>query len=816
MGNLLQDLRFGARMLLKNPGFTLIAVVTLALGIGANTAIFSVVNAVILRPLPFHQPERLVQVFDNFQKQNLTRINVSVPEFFDYQRETKSFEKLAAYASFNANLAALDNRAPERLQALAVTHELFDLLGVAPYKGRGFNADEDMEGHDNTIIISYGLWQRRFGSDPNVVGRTVSINAQDFSIVGIMPKDFNFPQQTEVWATFGFTPQQLTQAARGSRFLNVIGRLKPNVTLKQAQSEMDTIGARIVEQYPQNYSPQKSGWAITVVPLLEVYVGDIRPALLILLGAVGFVLLIACANVTNLLMARGAARQRELAIRTALGASRLRVVRQLLTESLLLSVTGGVAGLLLAVWGVELLTRWTPANVPRISNVSVDSRVLLFTFLVSLLTGLLFGLIPALQASRTDLNETLKEGGRTGAGGARRGRIRNVLIVSEVALALVLLVGAGLLLKSFNRLLSVDPGFDPNNVLTMNVSLPQRGYEEPPKRANFYREAVERISRLPGVETASAVSILPLSPTTQSGTTTAENSVVGPDDLSVEADWRWITPGYFKTMSATLLKGRYFTEEDKEGSPRVAIVDESFARRFYPNEDAIGKRIKRGGFKSENPWMTIVGIVKYISNKRLDTGSHVQAYFPYYQDPQPNSMSLAVRTNRSVDASSMSASVRQAVQEVDRNQPIYNIRTMQQVVSESVAQQRLSMLLLVVFACAALLLAAVGLYGVLAYLVNMRTHEIGIRMALGASGRDVLKMIVGQGMLLTLIGIAIGLVGAFALTRIMSSLLFDVRATDPVTFIVVSLVLASVAFLACLIPARRATRVDPMTALRYE
>jgi putative ABC transport system permease protein len=816
MGNLLQDLRFGARLLLKQPGFTLIAVVTLALGIGANTAIFSVVNAVILRPLPYPQPERLVQVFDNFHKQNLTRINVSVPEFSDYQRDAQSFEKLAAYASFNANLAATDNRAPERLQALAVTHELFDVLGVAPLKGRVFTPEEDLEGHDNTVVISYGLWQRRFGGDPGVVGRTVSINAQDLTIVGIMPKDFSFPQQTEVWATFGFTPQQQAQTARGSRFLNVIGRLKPGVTVEQAQREMDTVGGRMVQQYPMNYSPERSGWAVSVVPLLDVYVGAIRPALLILLGAVCFVLLIACANVTNLLMARGAARQRELAIRTALGASRLRVVRQLLTESLLLSVIGGGAGLLLAVWGVEMLTRWTPANVPRIQNVTIDSRVLFFTFLVALLTGLLFGLLPALQSSRTDLNETLKEGGRTGAGGARRQRIRSVLIVSEVALALMLLVGAGLLLKSFNRLLSVDPGFDPDNVLTMNVSLPQRGYEQPQQRAGFYHETVQRISTLPGVETAGAVSILPLSPTTQSGTTTAENSVVGPDDIGVEADWRWITPDYFKTMNATLVRGRAFTEEDKEGTPLVAIVDETFARRFYPNEDAIGKRIKRGSFKSQNPWMTIVGVVRYIKNKRLDTGSHVQAYFPYYQDPQPNAMSLAVRTRPGVDPASLSASVRQTVQQVDRNQPIYNIKTMQQIVSESVAQQRLSMLLLAIFAGAALVLAAVGLYGVLAYLVSIRTHEIGIRMALGASRRDVLKLIVGQGMLLTMIGIVIGLAGAFLLTRIMSSLLFGVRATDPVTFIIVSVVLATVAMLACLIPARRATRVDPMVALRYE
>lgn len=816
MGTIFQDLRFGARMLLKQPGFTLIAIVTLALGIGANTAIFSVVNAIILRPLPFREPERLVAVFDNFQKQNLNRINVSVPEFYDYQKETKSFEKLAAYASFNANLSATDNRAPERLQALAVTHELFDLLGVAPYKGRGFTPEEDMEGHDNTVILSYGLWQRRFGADPNVVGRTVNINAQDLTVVGIMPPDFNFPQQTEVWATFGFTPQQLSMQQRGSRFLNVIGRLKPGVTLEQAQAEMDSVAALVARQNPQNYAPEKSGWGINVVPLLDVYVGDLRPALLILLGAVGFVLLIACANVTNLLMARGAARQKELAIRTALGASRLRVMRQLLTESLLLSLLGGAAGLLLAIWGIELLTRWTPANVPRIADVGIDGRVLFFTFLVSLVTGVLFGLLPAMQASRTDLNETLKEGGRAGSGGARRQRIRSALIISEVALALVLLVSAGLMLKSFNRLLSVDPGFDPGNVLTVNVSLPQRGYEEPQKRAAFYHDAVGRISTLPGVESASAVSILPLSPTTQSGTTTAENSSVGPDDIGVEADWRWITPDYFKTMSATLVRGRNFTEDDKEGAERVAIVDETFARRFYPNEDAIGKRIKRGGFKSQNPWMTIVGVIKYIKNKRLDAGSHVQAYFPYYQDPQPNSMSLAVRTRPTIDPVSLSPSVRQAVQEVDRNQPIYNIRTMQQIVSESVAQQRLSMLLLAIFACSALLLAAVGLYGVLAFLVNMRTHEIGIRMALGASTRDVLKLIVGQGMLLTIIGIAVGLVGAFALTRIMSSLLFGVSATDPWTFMGVALILALVAFVACLIPARRATRVDPMVALRYE
>jgi len=821
MMTLWQDIKYGARTLLKTPGFTIVAVLALALGIGANTAIFSVVNSVLLRPLPFNEPDRLVAIYDNFLKQDLLRIDVSVPEFIDYQEQAHSFESLAAYSDFNANLAATDGAEPERIEAQAVTHELFAVLGATPHQGRIFLPEEDQPGRDNVVLIGYGLWQRRFGGNAGVVGQSLSVNGQNMTVVGVMSPGFAFPQAAELWAPFGFTPEQRAQTQRGSRFLSVVGRLKPDVSVAQAQAEMDATANNIVQRYPQNYgsSPQKSGWSISVVPLHDVYVGDIRPALLVLLGAVGFVLLIACANVTNLLLARGAAREKELAIRAALGAGRLRVIRQLLTESVLLALVGGAVGLLLAVWGVELLTSLMPDNLSRMGEVRLDGRVLGFTFAVSLLTGVLFGLAPAWQASQSNPNETLKEGGRSGAGGGKRQRVRSALIVSEVALALVLLIGAGLMLKSFGRLLNINPGFNPDYVLTMRVplpALPGTTYAEPPARAAFYRQTLTRVAALPGIERVAATSILPLSPTTSSGTTTAENSVVGPNDLAVEADWRWVTPDYFNALDATLVRGRYFAEGDTRETERVAVVDESFARRFYPGEDAIGKRIKRGGFNSQNPWMKIVGIVRHIKHRRLEADSHVQAYFPYYQDSLPAAMSLVVRARPGTDPASLSVAVRGAVQEVDKNQPVFNVRTMQQIVSESVAQQRLSMLLLAVFAGLALLLAAIGLYGVMAYLVSTRKHEIGIRMALGARAADIFKLVISQGMVLTLIGIGVGLLGAFALTRLMASLLYGVSATDPLTFAVITLLLAGVALLACYIPARRATKVDPIIALRYE
>ncbi len=825
MRTLWQDFRFSFRMLWKNPTVSVVAIITLALGIGANTAIFSVVNSVLLRPLPYPEPNRLATIYGNFSSQNLSRIPTSVPEFMDYREQAKSFEHLAAYASFNANLDATDGVEAERIEGLIATHELFDTLGIRPQMGRAFTPEEDTPGRDNVVVLGYGLWQRRFGGNANAVGQSVMINGQKMAIIGVMPRGFNFPQEAELWVPFGFTPQQLEQTQRGSRYLNVIGRFKPGVSLSQAQAGMDAVAKNFEQQYAKNYGTQQGGgWAISVVPLLDVYVGDIRPALFVLLGAVGFVLLIACANVTNLLLARSTARQKEIAIRTALGAGRRRMVQQLLTESVLLALIGGVAGLLIAVWGIDLLTKLTPANLSRMGEVRIDGRVLGFTFVVSLLTGVVFGLAPALQASQVNPNETLKEGRRSGAGASgKRQRLRSALIVAEVALALVLLIGAGLMIKSFGRLLSVDPGFDANNVLTMRVplpALPGTPYAEAPQRAAFYRQTLSRVAALPGVESASAISLLPLAATSSSGTTTAENSAVGPNDISVEADWRWVTPDYFKTLGLTLVKGRFLAESDTAETERVAVVDESFARRFYPNEDVIGKRVKRGGFSSQNPWMTVVGVVRHVKNRRLDTDTHVQIYFPYYQETvaasMPASMSLVVKAKPGTDPASLSASVRRAVQETDKNQPVFNIRTMRQIVDESVAQQRLLMLLLGVFALLAVVLAVVGLYGVMSYVVQMRTHEIGLRMALGAQRRDVLRMVIGQGMILTIVGIAIGLIAAFALTRVMVSLLYGVSATDPVTFVLVPALLAFVALAANYIPARRATKVDPMTALRYE
>jgi putative ABC transport system permease protein len=763
-----QDLRFGLRMLLKKPGFTLIAILTMALGIGANTAIFSVVNAVLLNPLPFEEPESLIRIYGHFLAISQDNMSASVPEFTDYREQTQSFEHVAGYDDFSANLTPTDGE-PERVEALAVTPELFSVLKVTPQAGRVFLPEEAQDGHDDVVLVSNELWRRRFGADSNIVGQKVIVNGRNHIVVGIMPEGFAFPQRTELWKPLWFPAEQYDQQRRGNRGVDVIGRLKQTVSLPVAQAEMDHLAAQLTQQYPRNY--ESRGWTIAVVPLLEDYVGQARKGLLVLLGAVAFVMLIACANVANLSLTRATARRQEIALRLALGAARWRVTRQLLTESVLLAFVGGVAGLLLAAWGTGLLLRFAPDDLPRIHEVRVDGRVLAFTFGVSLVTGILFGLLPALAASNPDLNETLKEGGRGGTGTAKRRRMRSAFVIAEITLALVLLVGAGLMLKSFWRLQRVDPGFNPDGVLTMRMLLPFETYQKPAQRGAFYKQVLERIQSAPGVEAVSAVSRIPLTQGGNSGTISGENSAVGPSDLPVEAEWRWVAPDYFTAIGTTLLAGRTFTDADAEGAPLVAVVDESFAQRYYPNEDPVGKRIKRGKLDSTRPWMTIAGVVRHVQSRGLDATSGVQVYFPFYQDPTAYNMSLVIRTS-AADPRSLSGTVRAAIQSLDKNQPVFDVFTLRQIVGDSMAQRRFSMLLMGIFAAVALALAAVGIYGVLSYSVAQRTHEIGIRVALGAQTSDVLKLIIGEGMRLTSIGVAIGLGAAFALKRLLETLLF--------------------------------------------
>ena len=809
---MLSDLRFALRMLLKNPGFTFVAVLTMALGIGANTAIFSVVNAVLLNPLPFPQPERLIRIYGHFFATSQDNMSASVLEFTDYRDQTQSFEQIAAYDDFSANLTPAGGE-PERVEALFVTPELFSVLKVTPQAGRAFLPEEAQDGHDDVVLISDELWRRGFGANPNIVGEKVIVNGRNNTVVGIMPPGFSFPQRTALWKPLWFPADQYDQQRRGNRGLDVIGRLRPSVSLPIAQAEMDHLAAQLTEQYPRNY--ESRGWSISVVPLLDDYVGNARTGLLVLLGAVAFVMLIACANVANLSLTRATARRQEIAVRLALGASRFRVTRQLLTESVLLAVVGGAAGLLLATWGAGLLLRFAPGDLPRIQEVRLDGRVLAFTFAVSLITGILFGLIPALAASNPDLNETLKEGGRSGTGGAKRQRMRSAFVIAEITLALVLMVGAGLMLKSFWRLQQVDPGFNPDGVLTMRMMLPFEIYQKPPQRAAFYKTLLERIETTPGVEAVSAASIVPLMQGGSSATVSGENSAVGPTDLPVEAELRWVTPDYFTSIGTSLLSGRSFTEDDVSGAPLVAVIDESFAQRHYPNDNPIGKRIKRGKLDSTRPWLTIVGVVRHIQSRRLDATSGVQVYLPFYQDPTAYNMSLVVRTSQP-DPLLLSGTLRSVIQSLDNNQPVYDVYSLRQIVGDSMAQRRFSMLLMGLFASVALVLAAVGIYGVMSYSVAQRTHEIGIRIAVGAQTSDVLKLVIRHGMKLTFIGLAIGLTAALGLTRLLETLLFGISASDWVTYAEIATLLTAVAFLACYVPARRASQVDPMIALRQE
>jgi putative ABC transport system permease protein len=812
MGTLWQDVRFGVRMLLKKPVFTAIAVLALALGAGANTAIFSVVNGVLLRPLPFKDPDKLVRLGE-WSKQ-VPGMSIAYPNFKDWRERNHVFDGLAATQFDSYNLTGGDE--PERLQGRNVSYNFFDVLGVVPSVGRGFRADEDRAGAPRVCMLSHGLWQRRFGGDSKIVGKPLALNGESYTVVGVLPQDYRFGTQTDVFVPLGLKEDGENMRPRDNHpGIYAYARLKDGVSFEQAETEMKAIAAQLAEEYPKT----NTGNGVTLTPLREYFVGDVRTSLLVLLAAVGFVLLIACANVANLLLARAASRAREIAVRKAMGASRWRIIRQLLTESVMLSALGGVVGLLLAMWGVDVLRRASIDLLPTTAEIGLDRNVLFFTFGVSLLTGILFGLAPALQASKSDLSESLKEGGRSGADGAARNRVRSLLVVAEVALSLVLLVGSGLLVRSFLLLRDTDTGFDQKNLLTLQLSY-RVGKEEGQRAVNFLRAVEEKVRALPGVSAVAVSNGVPLLGVSETGLQIKGRPPAEPGKQPMTVSF-WTTPGHLDALGIRLMRGRFINEHDTEGAQPVVVIDEELARLHFGGEEPVGQYLA-GNPENGMPDYLIVGVVGHVKNYGLDSPGPVQAqiYRARAQVPEKFQPILAERVTLLVrtlqEPESLTASVRRAVQEVDPNQPVYNVQTMEQVVSDSIATQRLSMMLLIIFAGVAVVLAAVGIYGVMSYAVAMRTHEIGVRMALGAQGGDVLKMVVRQGMVLVLAGVGVGLLGSAALTRLMSGLLYGVSATDPLTFAGVPVLLFVVALVACLVPARRATKVDPMEALRYE
>ena len=802
MQTLIRDLQYGIRMLIRKPGFTLIAVVTLALGIGANTMIFSVVNAVLLSPLPFPDSARLVRLGESHQKY---KANFTYASFYDLGNETESLENIAAARFWSDNLT--DSAEPEQVSIMLVSANFFAALGVPPQLGRTFLPEEDSPGRNNVVVLSHALWQRRYGGDPNLIGKPIKVSGNERTVIGVMPSGFQsnvlFSGQYDLWAPLMWGGS--LRDNRRSHLLAVIARLKPRATIARAEGELGALAAGIEQQNPGVDDPELG---VTVVGLQDRLVAPMRPALMVLLCAVGCVLLIACANVANLVLARSAAREREMAIRLALGASRWRIARQLHTESALLGVAGGAAGLLLAVWGVDSITAFAPANLPRIDEVRIDARVLGFTLFTSLLTGILFGLAPALQLPRLSIHEVVKDGGR-GSVGTRRRWLRHILVVAEVAAALVLLIGAGLLINSFLRLQQVDRGFDARNVLTLNLTLSR--YSTTEQQVAFLKDALERVAQTPGARAAGLTSTLPLR-----GGPSTEFVIEGRPPLEVgdepSADIRIIDPNYFHAMGILIQAGRPFAETDSTDAPRVMVINENMARRFWPDEDPIGKRVT---MKDWGPPLTgeIVGIASDVKANGLDSETRPMIYWPYPQFPTIFN-SIVVRTEG--DPLSLVGAIKSQIWSVDPAQPIASVETMETVLADSVAPRRFNMLLIGIFAALALALAAIGIYGVISYTVSQRTHEIGIRMAMGARGSDVLKLVVGQGMTLALAGVVVGLAAAFGLTRLMSSLLFGVSPTDAVTFALIATLLAGVALVACIVPARRATKVDPMVALRYE
>ncbi|MEY2577917.1 MAG: hypothetical protein QOI49_741 [Verrucomicrobiota bacterium] len=817
---MIREFRLAFRSLVKTPGFTLVAVITVALAIAANTAVFSLVNALLIRPLPFKAPQNLVLLFEKFSGQGLDQIPVSAPEYLDWEKQTRSYERIAAFNFADFNLTGGDT--PERIQGAVVTPSLFQLLGVAPTKGRAFNDSEFGEGNDGVVMISERLWRRRFNSDPQVVGTQVSINGRSVTVIGIMPANFEFPlplfgvqggtfaERADMWKPIAFTKSELE--SRGSRSYGIIGRLKSGVTVAQAQAEANTIVANWHPLFPDNYEPSTK-FGATIYPLHDLVIGGMRPALMILLGAVAVVLLIACANLTTMLLARAGAREREFAIRLALGAGRMQLVRQMLSESVLLAIIGGTAGVVLAIWGLDLLRSIGAQTVPRIAEVNLDLRVLLVTLGTAVVTGIVIGLIPALASGKPELTEALKEGGRGATSGLRRNRLRNALVIAEVALALVLLVGAGLLLKSFVRLQNVHPGFETKNVLTMEVALPLLKYPRGKPVADFYAEAIRRVKELPGVEAAAFTSILPLSGTNSDSSFAIEGRDPAVDKVYPDEEIRDITPEYFSVIKVPLLQGRFFNDSDQFDGPGVVIVNNSFAKKWFPNQDVIGKRITFSDTrKPDAKWITIVGLVGDMRHRGLDLDPKPEYYGAHNQTPY-RGMILAVRSAQ--DPRSLTTAIRREISRLDPDLPAANVRTLEQVAADSIAPRRLSVVLIGVFAVVALVLASVGIYGVMSFLVVQRTHEIGVRMALGAQRADVLRLVIGRAAKLVLFGTGIGLLLGVLSSSALRSLLYNVGAFDPTTFLTVTFALCAVSFLASYIPALRATRADPMIALGH-
>jgi len=821
MHTLWQDIRYGARMLLKNPGITFVVILALALGIGANTAIFSVVNAVLLRPLPYAEPDSLL--FLNERSPVLDEMSISYPNFTDWRNQNHVFEKIGVYNRESYNLTGAGEA--ERILTAQASADLFSALRVNAAVGRVFTNEEDQPGGTPVVVLSHGLWQRRFGGQMSILNQSLTLNGKSYTVIGVMPQGFQYPSRVEMWVPVGQLSGETSWKERGNHpGLYAVARLKPGATLAQAQADMENIAANLEKQYPDS----NAGNRVRIRTLMETYVSDVRSALWVLFGAVAFVLLIACANIANLLLARATARQKEMAIRSAMGAGRWRIARQLLTESVLLSITGGILGLLIARWCVDFILYISPNAIPRSKEISLDWRVLAFTIGVSFLTGILFGLVPSMQAGVVDVHETLKE---TGRGTTRRHWLRSSLVVVEVASTLVLLIGAGLMIRSFYRLQNVNPGFSYARLASFTVSLPEKKYVNEDQTAAFFKRLMENTRTLPGVEAVAAASGLPLGNNGWQTSFVVDGQPRPPRDQTPLMEACTVTPDYFRAMNIPLLRGRYFTDQDDrsflagrdmskldEGARLVAgvnsiIIDEEFARRHWPNDDAVGKRIKMGG--DDSPvFLTVVGVVGRVKMEGLSQDSNrVQGYFPFWQLPF-NGMTVIVKATG--DPNQLIASARDQVKQLDPDQPIYNIKTMDEIRSESVAGERLNLTLFSIFAGIALVLAVVGIYGVMSYTVTQRTHEIGIRMAIGAQQRDVFKMVLGQGMMLALIGIAIGLVGAFALTRLMASMLFGVTATDPATFAAIAVLLTAVALMACYLPGRRATKVDPVISLRYE